>query len=659
MLWQKFAILGVLGALLVGPPLYLYIRDTNVGIDASVIEQSGIGSGKAALQFLQQVQQHRGLSAAFLGANQLADKRQAKQAEADETLKSLEAQLKDADATTKAQLTQLHSDWAALEGGVTGHSVSVLESYNKHTALCISILKFIEQIADMSGLSLDPDADTYYLMRAVYFDTPALAEALGETRAKGASILATKQIDANSRALMSGLIAQSVSVNDQMASTFGKAIAANASLKDKLDALLADATKNAKDAAALGNGKVALAEQPDYPAPDYIAFFTRSIDSQFKVIDVAMGQLEMLIAKRISTQRTTRNLLTGGVMLIAVIAALVGWVIAASILTPVQHALKAVQAVAQGDLSTRIVGEGRSETGQMLSALIAMQVALRETIGATLRNADDVAQAATEMAAGSNQVSAASSQQGEASASMAAAVEQLTVSIGHVTNNAGEAQHASASAEELSVEGTKVIQGAATSIRGVADQIRATAAMISDLGEQSQRISGIVSVIRDVAEQTNLLALNAAIEAARAGEQGRGFAVVADEVRKLAERTNGATREIGDMIKRIQEMTADAVAGMNGAVVTVDGGVNLANQAAEAIEKISLSAADVESAIDVISVALHEQMTASNQIAINVERIAQMSDENSSSAQSSAQAARSLQSLAMEMRNGVARFRLH
>lgn len=658
MLWQRFALLGVLGLFLVGPPLYLYVHNTNLAIDASVVEQQGIAPGKVALKLLQQIQQHRGLSAAFLGAGQLADPRQAKQVEADATLVQLEAQLKDV-ASMKPFLAKVHDDWATLENGVANKSISVLQSYDLHTALCQYMLKVLEALADEYGLSLDPDADTYYLMRSVYFDTATLTEMLGETRAKGASLLATKQIDVGARALMSGLIATSIATNAQMSSTLDKAFAANPALKGILADPLAAADNDAKSAIELGKTKVMAAETADYPAPDYIAFFTHAIDVQFTLIGQTVDQLDRLIQLRVSTQQHTRNLLMAMVVLIAGLAALVAWAIARSILAPVRQALATVQLIASGDLTSSVGQGGRSEMGRMLAALAEMQAALRETITSMRASADAVAQSASTMANSSHEVSIASARQSESSASMAAAVEQLTVSISHVTSNAGEAHQAASEAETLANDSAKVIQGTAESVHGVAGELRSTSAVMAQLGEQSQRISGIVSVIREVADQTNLLALNAAIEAARAGEAGRGFAVVADEVRKLAERTNQATSEISGMISLIQTHTSASVQGVNGAVALVDGSVERANRAADAIDRIASSATAVEGAIDVIRSALQEQMNASQQIAVNVERIAQMSEENCSSAQNSDEAAQALTELAARMRSAVDRFRLH
>ena len=190
----------------------------------------------------------------------------------------------------------------------------------------------------------------------------------------------------------------------------------------------------------------------------------------------------------------------------------------------------------------------------------------------------------------------------------------------------------------------------------IAQTVSQSSDVIAALEQKSAEISAIVSVIRDIAGQTNLLALNAAIEAARAGEQGRGFAVVADEVRKLSERTGESTREIAGMIASIQSGTRSAVASMETGVRQVGQGVTLANRAGQSITGIKISAAGVVHAVSEISLALKEQSAASNEVAINVARITEMSEENSEATRQTAEATQRLAVLAGSLELAVGHF---
>ena len=255
-------------------------------------------------------------------------------------------------------------------------------------------------------------------------------------------------------------------------------------------------------------------------------------------------------------------------------------------------------------------------------------------------------------------MSASSDNQSEAAASMAASVEQMTVSINHISERARDTQTVSTQTGDLSREGAAVVRRSADEMEQIADSVNQSAESVRKLGEQSKEIAHIVSVIKDIADQTNLLALNAAIEAARAGEQGRGFAVVADEVRKLSEKTAGSTSEIAGMIDAIAAGTQEAVGTMERGVTKVGAGVALAREAGESINRIEAGSGRVLEAVNDISGALREQSQASNDIAKHVERIAQMSEENSIAVKETANASHSLESLAGALQRSISRFRV-
>jgi len=357
----------------------------------------------------------------------------------------------------------------------------------------------------------------------------------------------------------------------------------------------------------------------------------------------------------------SRNSLILFLAFMAVVAvALAAWIIRA-VTRPLgaepDDAKAIVARIAQGDL-TQEIALRQGDSDSLLSAMRHMQTSLRKLIGELKANADGVASAAHQLSSASEQLAIGTAQQSEAASSMAAAVEEMTVSINHVSDSANEARLVTDETGEQSNNGKRVIQGTVAEMKEISRTVAEASETIHAVGENSQKISSIVQVIKDVADQTNLLALNAAIEAARAGEQGRGFAVVADEVRKLAERTAQATTEIGDMINAVQSSAQAAVGTMQQAVVRVEGGVEMANRAGESMSGISDGAERVVSAVNEISSALKEQSVASNEIASNVERIAQMSEENSAATREAADTARQLEALAVGTRAAVSQFRV-
>jgi len=357
--------------------------------------------------------------------------------------------------------------------------------------------------------------------------------------------------------------------------------------------------------------------------------------------------------------RTVRILAIGSIIGGVGLGFLIAFWIIRSVTGPLNQMRATIGEVEKnGDFTRRIPVNTEDEVGQTAKSFNQLMAALQQTLGQVLDSVAKVSDAARTLSSSSGQVASSSSSQSAATSAMAAAVEEMTVSINHVSDSAREAVDISRRSGKLSTEGGEIINKAASEMSQIAETVRHTAQAIEELGQHSNQISSIVQVIKDVADQTNLLALNAAIEAARAGEQGRGFAVVADEVRKLAERTTKATEEITQMISAMQHSAKAAVSTMGAADDQVSGGVALANQAGSAIVQIKDGAEQVVGVVNDISSALAEQSSASNDIASQVERVAQMTEENSAAAAETASAANNLQALANNMQAAVSRFKI-
>ncbi|MDQ7984651.1 methyl-accepting chemotaxis protein [Pseudomonas sp. G34] len=383
------------------------------------------------------------------------------------------------------------------------------------------------------------------------------------------------------------------------------------------------------------------------------------MDSMRAILDEITDAETRLLEIRSKSMAEARQfalmvLLCGGIAA-AVLSVVLATSLGRSTTARLRSAIDAATAIANGKLDTVI---DTSSHDELPKAFERMQSRLRVTIQQINQAASQLVLAVQQISGASTQLSGAIQEQSTSASMMAATIEELTVSIHHVSENADEAHQIASQSGQQSQEGAQVIERTLSSMSGIAKTVQHSSAQVADLGQHSEQISSIISVIRGIADQTNLLALNAAIEAARAGEHGRGFAVVADEVRLLAQNTGKSTMEIAGMIEKIQAGVRETVDTMRSGVEEVNQGVEMAGTAGQAIVSIRNSSAKVLHVVDQISFALREQTAASQDVARSVERSAQMAEQNNLSVQELLKTSGSLNSLATALQREVAAFQI-
>jgi methyl-accepting chemotaxis protein len=329
-----------------------------------------------------------------------------------------------------------------------------------------------------------------------------------------------------------------------------------------------------------------------------------------------------------------------------------------AIVKPLNESSQLLETMASGDLTCRIAAEYPGDYALLKESINKFGESMCEALIQVSGAIQATASASSEISSSTEQMAAGAQEQSAQTTEVAGAVEQMTKTIMETTKNVAIASETAKTSGNIARDGGKVVGDTINGMNRIADVVTQAAGMVKELGSSSDKIGEIVQVIDDIADQTNLLALNAAIEAARAGEQGRGFAVVADEVRKLAERTTKATKEIAIMIKQIQKDTGNAVVSMEKGTEEVNTGKLLTQKAEEALHQIISSSKDVVENITQVAAASEEQSAAAEQISKNIESINSVTQESAAGTQQIARAAEDLNRLTENLQNLVSQFKI-
>jgi len=357
-------------------------------------------------------------------------------------------------------------------------------------------------------------------------------------------------------------------------------------------------------------------------------------------------------------EMTAKTVLYSGIVIAFIAALLLGVFISRLISRPIAVAVDCAQRIAQGDLTQHITSNSRDEAGQLLKALGDMQASLKTTIQQIASASDQLASAAEELTMVTDDGSRALLRQNDEIQQAATAVTEMTSAVEEVARNAVSTSQASQSTSSQASNGRDQARSAVRAINNATQEITSSTGLVRDLAVQVRDIGKVLDVIRGIAEQTNLLALNAAIEAARAGEQGRGFAVVADEVRALAARTQASTGEIESMIHAVQDRADSAVDAMGKSQALVTETQSLARATGEALEQIADGISQINDRNLVIATASEEQAHVAREVDRNLVNIQDLSTQTAAGANQTNASSQELSSLALSFNTLVGRFRL-
>ncbi len=377
-----------------------------------------------------------------------------------------------------------------------------------------------------------------------------------------------------------------------------------------------------------------------------------------KFKEAQIAEANVLARQMVASMESSRLVLLAigcGALLVTMLMSLV---VTRSITNPITEAVAIAGTIARGDLTVAIVPNSKDEPGRLLEAMRDMVKTLKEMVSETAHVSAAITSSAEQLTATSSGIASGAEEVASQAGTVATASEEMSYTSADIARNCTMAADASRQTSESATAGAEIVNESIAGMDLVAERVRQTAKTVEALGTRSQQIGNIVGTIEDIADQTNLLALNAAIEAARAGEQGRGFAVVADEVRALAERTTKATREIGEMIKAIQQETKNAVTAMEEGVREVERGAESSQRSGRALGDILDRINEVSMQINQIATAAEEQTATTNEVTKSVLEITNVVQQSARGAEETAGAASYLAKDARQLQNLVGRFRL-
>jgi methyl-accepting chemotaxis protein len=644
----RFAVMGIvmaLGICFLGYSLYK-VTETNRVFSAR--EQQGMAYIQPWLSLQASLQPIRVAKVAGLAINDSAWI-----SELEKTLASSDQLQLAKELGFDTQRSTLSQTWAEFRKRTDADPKAIEQSYAK---LSSSITQHISDACDQSNLTLDPDIDTYYLMDTVCFRLPAYQDLLGEHMARGAIALkvepaeqATRLIELRPLAqqnldLSSGNLVRVGNYNTTMSKLFDNDLNAMSSQYSKLQTSLSPQALESQQAEAL---------------PTLLQQHSQGSKAQATLNQSVQTALNKLLQVRVNDLTTQRNRYVGAAMTALALISLMGWAFYRALSMQLggdpDTVVTLVKLIAEGNLAVPIPSP---DEGSLLEAIDSMQKDLRSMVADTQIATTLLGDIAIEYAKTVASIADMAIRQSDATQIVSSSVEQLSTSIAESASYAEHALTLGAESEVQAIQSVTEVNSAFGQMKEIASSINTASESINHLSKESSRISSLVGVIREIADQTNLLALNAAIEAARAGEQGRGFAVVADEVRKLAERTSSSSAEIVGVLSKVQHSTQDAVNCMHHSVTEVEKNSNMAQTVNISVNTMREKMSGIVTELRAISSALAEQRIASEHVAIHVEAIAKEASGSRAFTKKGLQASEELQQVASRLQTSVRKLKI-
>ncbi|MCP4126190.1 MAG: methyl-accepting chemotaxis protein [Gammaproteobacteria bacterium] len=659
---QKFLVIFVIFSL----PIALLVSTLFAGLNEKnqflALERTGMEYIKVLRPLLQHMPQHRGMTNAYLNGNAgFHDKIMSKRTAIDNYLaeaKSVDKQI-GKKLQTAGKLAPIIQAWSALKDNSLNQKDMAPQVFKQHSDMIANVIGLVVYVADTSGLILDSELDSYYLMDAVVNSLPMLTEDMGKTRGLASGIAASgKAVSRLQGVRLSVLIDRvEMSIVDlrhalQTVSRINSEAGATLKHKD------IDAVEKAQRFFDFVTAEIVNKDKITVKSADMFAMGTDAINTSFELYDLIMPTLDGILGSRLDAGERTLNTVGIVVVVTFLLVIVIFAAIIVSVMESIEEIDRAAMKMADGDLTVRIALKTRDELMRVAESFNKMADGFSHTVNQIMTASTEVAENASQLSETAEQTNDIIQAQERETQQAAIAMAEMSSTVHDVASNITTTASAANEANNETSKGQRVVNEVVSGMSQLADQVDSAAELITALEQDSDNINTVLDVIKSIAEQTNLLALNAAIEAARAGEQGRGFAVVADEVRTLAGRTQESTAEINEIIEKLQSGSRTAVTAMSKSREQARAVAEQASHAGSSLDTVAESVSRIDEMSMHIATAAEEQSSVAENMNSNIDHINEMASQNTEAAKQTCQTGKQLASMATHLEGLVQRFRI-
>ncbi|NOQ16310.1 MAG: HAMP domain-containing protein [Methyloprofundus sp.] len=639
--------------------LSLLLNEQLTAIDVAQKEQTGLQYIVPLRQLVQHFPEHRGMTNAYLSGNaSFKSKLFAKRQQIAQDIKAVDA----VDAQlgislgASSQWHAIKSAWQRLEAeAFAGQAPDV---FAKHTELIASVLELISSVSDSSGLTMDPELESFYIAASVVNALPQVVENLGQARGM-ASGLATRKAVTNQESIKLTSLLATIQKNIGALKRSARVITqSNPEVGGKVRLSINDAIKMASNYLQYLQQEILQTSPTKVAATQVFSKGTEAIKANFKLLDQLMPELALLIEQREAAMTSKMTTLT----VVVVLFTLLSLYLFAGFYVSFETAISAIKEtsakLANGDLRPRLALDNQDEFAEVANSFNSMADQFTDVVRQLEFSISKLAANAESLSATSIQTNNGVQRQQQEVEQVATAMTEMAATVQEVARSASATAVATQNAHQQANNGRAIVSNSVSAISLLSEEILVATSVVKQLEADGESIGSVLDVIKSIAEQTNLLALNAAIEAARAGEQGRGFAVVADEVRTLASRTQDSTTEIQNMIERLQEGTRKAVSVMSESQSRTESTIQETQKESEFLEHITVAVTEIDDMCTQIASASEEQSAVANDISRSVDHINQVTMEAAQSSQQVTENSEGLAHLASDLKALISRFRV-